>query len=348
MGRYIPARSAFVNDTGEREHYDFGHYRMMLYEDLKGKHTAWANAINTRYRKSSGLNDLPNLSVDDLSLTSGYRDPHHNDYHAGATARHGLHQYGLALDVRGRDVDGIEGNDPEEMEEAAELAGARYTDIYPDTRHVHADWCPSGWPPSGPGSAPTFSLPAQSTDSASTTQLTIPPTTHPTNPTTPDPDPPSVLCGNSNRGAGACSYGRVASSASAHQTTCLAGHTYWSCNASEVTAHAGHRAPVLCGNSNRGAGACSSGRVVSSASAHQTTCLAGHTYWSCNTSAVSVHASHTAPVPVPVPVRPARAKCRARSWTGCEGWAGDHDAVCPAGHSYYTCNASAVAAHSRH
>ena len=47
-------------------------------------------------------------------------------------------------------------------------------------------------------------------------------------------NPNTGACGNPNTGPGACSAGGTASSATAHQTTCLAGHTYWSCNANAV------------------------------------------------------------------------------------------------------------------
>lgn len=41
-------------------------------------------------------------------------------------------------------------------------------------------------------------------------------------------------------------------------------------------------------------------------------------------------------------------KCGAHGWTGCGGSAGDHDATCAAGHSYYTCNTTAAERHAKH
>ena len=46
---------------------------------------------------------------------------------------------------------------------------------------------------------------------------------------------------------------------------------------------------VLCGNRWTGAGACIHNRVTSSVNAHRTTCSSGHTYWSCNRTAVQWH-----------------------------------------------------------
>ncbi len=156
-------------------------------------------------------------------------------------------------------------------------------------------------------------------------------------PTPARPPTGDVACGNSNAGAGACSAGGRAPSANAHQVRCLAGHTYWSCNAQAVVRHSRHTAPlVACGNSNAGDGACSQGGRAVSANAHQTTCLAGHTYWSCNAPSVLMHSKHTAPV-----------VCPADSWTDCGGTV-SHAATCPAGHSYYTCNSSSASTHSAH
>ena len=49
--------------------------------------------------------------------------------------------------------------------------------------------------------------------------------------------------------------------------------------------------PILCGNSWTGAGACIYGRVFfgTDPNEHQATCVGGHTYWSCNTTAVERH-----------------------------------------------------------
>ncbi len=157
LARQIPARGSFDPE----DFYDFGHYDQMINEDLQGKHDAWVTAINERERQN-----LPDLTRDQLVVTSGYRNPHHNVYHSGASAVHGLHQYGLALDVRGMNIDNRTGNDQQKMADAAENAdpAATRTILYP-TGHVHADWRGSPWPPANPiPPYPTFSLPEQSTD----------------------------------------------------------------------------------------------------------------------------------------------------------------------------------------
>ena len=52
---------------------------------------------------------------------------------------------------------------------------------------------------------------------------------------------------------------------------------------------------VRCGNRWTGSSACTSGGYASSRTAHQSTCARGHTYWSCNPSALSYHSRCTAP-----------------------------------------------------
>lgn len=133
MSRHIPDRDEF---SGEN-FYDFGHYNRMIDVDLAGKYQAWVTAINERERQN-----LPDLTVADFELNSGYRNPHHNDYHAGSLAPHSLHQYGRALDVNGRDVDGLPGIDRQDMANASKAANppAIFTDTYQTPGHVHADW----------------------------------------------------------------------------------------------------------------------------------------------------------------------------------------------------------------
>ena len=109
MNRKVPARDD--GKWADQNTYDFGHYTMMLDGALQNKHDAWATAINTRERQNKGL---PDLTRDDLELNSGYRNPHHNKYYSGGAAVHGLHQYGLALDVAGINVDNQPGTERRE------------------------------------------------------------------------------------------------------------------------------------------------------------------------------------------------------------------------------------------
>lgn len=153
LNRQIPPRGDFT----DQNEYDYGHYAKMINRDLAGKRQAWITACNERERRPEGLADL---TANDLRLTSGYRNPHHNVYHADADAVHGLHQYGRALDVAQRDIDGDNTNDPQKMAQAARVANPRalFTQVYSTTGHVHADWRPSGWPPSGIQPAPNLTL----------------------------------------------------------------------------------------------------------------------------------------------------------------------------------------------
>ena len=278
MDRKIPSRSEFVSDDGEREHYDFGHYEVMLYKDLKGKHQAWTTAINTRERQPNGLS---NLSLSDLFLTSGYRDPHHNDYHANATARHGLHQYGLALDVRGRDVDGIAGNDQTKMESAAIAAGAGFTDTYSGSSHVHADWRPSGWPPSGAGSAPSFSLPAQSTDSA----LTV------NNPdTTNNPDTEATRpCGHLVSASGDHSLQASCSVTNNRWQRCTVTNFY----ACQSHTHTYPTVTIRCPRTFLGHTCSKGGYLTIGNNNHRSRCRLQHWYWDCDPASVEQHKVRT-------------------------------------------------------
>lgn len=84
---------------------------------------------------------------------------------------------------------------------------------------------------------------------------------------------------------------------------------------------------------------------------HATRCAAGHLYYTCNSGAVSYHSGHTTPTPTltprPVPAPEPRVVCPANGWTNCQG-AVSHAKTCGRGHTYYTCNPSAVDAHSWH
>ena len=77
-----------------------------------------------------------------------------------------------------------------------------------------------------------------------------------------------VRCGNTNRGAGACTSGGYASSRTAHRTTCSAGHTYWNCNRTAAAWHATSHTCTRSGcgqtytNCSKGNGTCSGGRYT--------------------------------------------------------------------------------------
>ena len=168
LNRMIPSR---VDPKWRgQETYDFGHYQVMLNAGLYNYHQKWVDAINNIHRKN-----LPNLAINDFTLNSGYRNPHHNRHHAGSTG-FSAHMYGYALDVDGRDIDGIAGDDQQKMVDAAYAIPhpnrARFSQKYANKTHVHADWAWPNWyafsktPGARAGDAPTFSLPPQGTDRA--------------------------------------------------------------------------------------------------------------------------------------------------------------------------------------
>ena len=145
----IPVRSD--SRWQNQDTYDFGHYQIMLNYLLSSNPQKWVDGIN----RLKGAN-VDTFLVSDFVVTSGFRHPHHNFEHAGSTASMSSHMYGYAMDVRGKalaggkllDINGDKRNtarDREIMTIAAESVHARYTDVYPSSKHVHADWAPSDW-----------------------------------------------------------------------------------------------------------------------------------------------------------------------------------------------------------
>ena len=156
--RLVPSRSDFKASNN----YNHGHYSKMMDGGLSGFHQNWVNKCNELYRNPKKL-DAFNLT--DFSVNSGYRHPHHNVYHALGKATHGLHQYGVALDVQTVDVDEdgtvdqvynneAQSGDAIKMEASAKSAGADYRASYKkyeDSQITHADWrndYRTPWPPS--------------------------------------------------------------------------------------------------------------------------------------------------------------------------------------------------------
>lgn len=299
LSRQIPGRGTFKNADGDfnnfgRVFYDFGHYTKMLYEGLKDKHGAWTTKINELYRRGK-----PAFTRADLFVTSGYRNPHHNDYHAreltrrATTKKHGLHQYGLALDIRGRDIDDVAGKDPQKMIEAAKAAAAKWWDVY-DTGHVHADWRGSGWPPSNPiPLAPTFTLPTQSTDAP---LVAAPPNNQP--PPTNSP-PTGSGCAN-NPTYNYCTDTGSCTTRSPSGVPGECGHNYCCCAPPGSPMYSGDTP----GSSNPGGTSPPAPSTVScvrrtctiavsTPGEHRVQCDAGHTYMSCNTGSYNLHRTRT-------------------------------------------------------
>ena len=251
----IPDRGDFRSNSNIR--YNWGHYPDWAIDyDLPGRHKEWAKWVD------------PSFTTADLELSSGYRHPYHNFYCVGATAKHGLHHYGLALDVSADlDNSGAATNAEKlRVEDGARKAGvdSRHIFRYGNTKHIHADWRPTDWAtrrvtanstigtPKSVVPAPAPTPPSNNGGSGgggsddggdsggggdSAPAAPAAPTTPATPKTTPT-TPTTVRCGNRWRGNSACSSGGRASSRTAHESTCGAGHTYWSCNRNAVAWHA--------------------------------------------------------------------------------------------------------------
>ena len=236
--------------------YNWGHYDYVLDSKTEANYAIWMQHVD---KVQPGLRGE--------IITCRYRPPHHNKRVDGVI--HSTHQYGYALDVRGkRKADGTETSKTEreimrdaanhKTDDAAEDADARLAYIS-GFLHVHADWAPTWW------DAHRKSSSAQLRDMTAARDAIRPSTTSnnggsdddddededdgadsgtstdtapaaPAAPTTSTPT--TVACGNRWRGSGACTSGGRASSRTAHQSTCGAGHSYWSCNSSAVAWHA--------------------------------------------------------------------------------------------------------------
>ncbi len=293
---HIPERSEFV----ALNTYNHGCYNAWMLDGEAGKrlsayHQDWVDACNEKYKTK--------FTLDDFSVNSGYRPPHHNDYHAGSTAPHGLHQYGFALDVAGVDVNGDEAidiKDWEMMEVAATDAGANQAYVYTSSGHVHADWrfaYAKPWPPAEPAAYETVD---DENEEEVETPIVLPPETAPTPITPPGP------CGHTYTAAqaddheqvtGPCQHTYYRCAETQHATLtcptdteandCLYG-SYYVCSPHE---HAYPPPTALrCGNTWSGSGACIHGRVVvSSTTEHQENCPLHGTYWGCNQGAADSH-----------------------------------------------------------
>ncbi len=172
--------------------------------------------------------------------------------------------------------------------------------------------------------------------------------------------PAAVRCANNNRGVGKCSSGRVVSGSDAyeHLRKCAAGHSYWSCNATAVSAHSWHKATTTPTPTTTQPTTPTPTPSYHACGIHQTSVSGDHSLQaSCSRDSRCIaqsfyycqHSSHTyrtaPPPPPPPPKKPV--VCPAHSWTNCGGTS-SHATTCGADHTYYTCNPSAVTAHKGH
>ena len=244
--------------SGQEAFYNWGYYDYIIDSKTDHNYYVWTQWMD---RLESGLK--PTL------ITCRYRPPHHNK-RIPKSARFSTHQYGYALDVRGKDKSPTQrtrifhaaidktkrGDNPGKVVDA----GAEYGYISKGHKHVHADWRPLNWDSMLASSPPVDLVDARNAnplpaisdggnggddddededdddDGADSGTSTDNAPAAPAAPSTSTPT--TVACGNRWRGSGACTSGGRASSRTAHQSTCSAGHSYWSCNSTAVAWHA--------------------------------------------------------------------------------------------------------------
>ena len=243
--------------AGQEAFYNWGHYDYIIDSKTDHNYYVWTQWMD---RLESGLK--PTI------ITCRYRPPHHN--RRWSTANYSAHQYGYALDVRGRDKSPTQRdrmhlaaiNDEKREKSPGKVvdAGAGYGyALHVKPWHVHADWRPDNWdsmlassPPvdmvdarnantlpaisDGGGSGDDDDEDEDEDDGADGGTSTDTAPAAPAAPTTSTPT--TVACGNRWRGSGACTSGGRASSRTAHRSTCGAGHSYWNCNRTAVAWHA--------------------------------------------------------------------------------------------------------------
>lgn len=323
------------------DHYDFGHYKIMLNIGLGNKLLNWVAEIN----KLKGT-DVDAFAMHDFLVTSGYRNPHHNFDHSNSTALLSSHMYGYALDVRGKsdaqgnllDIDGDEQNtgaDREVMVKAAKATGSRDPIVY-STKHVHADWAPGNWADRKKTSDPakTFSLPPQGTDQ----------------PLTAAPAPPASLTGD-------CGIHTISASQTANHASvnfACASHTYYACQTpltSETNRHSYQTLP--CGSH--------SGYRCTAPSSHTqtTTCPSDSDGQSCSYGSYYACSPHThayPELPANPPPPPTPTVLCGNRWRGAgacmygrvvSSSSTEHQATCSTHGTYWSCNPTAYARHGQ-
>lgn len=140
---YNSYKKTFPGRTHDNQEafYNWGHYDYLIDSKTEANYAIWMQHV-----------DKKQLGLRGEIITCRYRPPHHNKKIGGVI--HSTHQYGYALDVRGkRKADGTTMSDTERkiMKNAAlderpgkEDADARLTYISTHL-HVHADWAPTWW-----------------------------------------------------------------------------------------------------------------------------------------------------------------------------------------------------------
>lgn len=348
----IPSRTAFSDSNS----YNSGHYGQMIDESLSTKLTHWIEACDKKAKSFSS-----NLSVNALSVNSGYRNPHHHIYHVcngrldQDTTFRSWHQYGVALDVATVDIDGLGGVqqsiDGKYMANAAmEYANASWTK-HDYRSHVHAQWA-------NRDSTSSLSINDSESDTTSNVVDNSPdcdycttggcsqcPTTGACGHTYQTSDASSHVwgtpaCGNSSHAGYTCQI-------SSDHNTAMSGwsgsfyecrpHTTFPCGHTDPNANSAYHAqPTSC---------FISGHFVCDSLTHveeQCTNVSNgvrctYKFWRClHPNVPSYGPSHTCDYPV---------SCGRSACTQTVTSSTQHSATCASGHSYWTCNPSEVYHH---
>ena len=189
---------------------------------LAQKEVDWEAALKTYAEKDL---ERKNVAAFDLTETGGYRNPHHHYYHVpnGSSSARSWHQFGVALDVRGWDIDMVDDGtvgskaDRFAMGRAVKAyAGANWISSNYSDKHVHAQWTGGSSNKERASTTSPFSLPPQGTDTALGVETV--------------PGAPPAPGGS--QVSGACGVHTIASTEASKHTekTGACGHTYYACS----------------------------------------------------------------------------------------------------------------------
>ena len=251
----VPARGKFTRNSNSD--FNWGHYEHLIDQGLDARREAWAKWTNSNFTKES------------FYATSGFRHPYHNS-RCVPGVQNSSHQYGNAIDVRGR---------------------KHYDEDSGAWLNPHMDFTGSNGTPDGKIDKYERNAMKQAAVNAGSFYEKIYRTGHvhadwrPTDWNRYGPNAGVTTLGPAR------SYNSAPSPSDDDDSGDSGGTGDTAPAAPSVSPPPPPPPPVLCGNSWRGSGACTSNRRTSSRTAHQSTCGAGHTYWGCNRTAVAWHAT---------------------------------------------------------
>ena len=148
----VPGRSDFIAKTDTFYTTRDANYEYMVGKKLAEFRRRWAEQCTIILQDKSG-DTSKKVKPSHLRVTSGYRNPEHNDHVYGdpkKAIKDSTHQYGLAMDVVIIDMnDSAEGGKTEDATLMMEAAKAAFGDDVtghtyskPKRGFVHADWRP--------------------------------------------------------------------------------------------------------------------------------------------------------------------------------------------------------------